>query len=100
MRVNVHKQTFFSAVTYVFLLHHVKTRALLRMHRHFFSPFMCVFLLHCMETTLSMHTQTFFQSTRSIYLLHHMGKWKPSTMCIHRYFTVQHKIFWDTNMRS
>jgi len=54
----------------------VKTRALLRIHKHFFSPFTCIFLLHRVETALSMYTQTFFQSTPCIFLLHHVGKQK------------------------
>ena len=101
MKVNAHKHKFFSPFTCVFLLHCVKTRALLCIHRHFFSPFMCVFLLHRMETARSMHTRTFFQSTPCVFLLHHLAKWKLSTIVhIATFCSSQHRLLWDINMLS
>ena len=43
MKVNAHKQIFFQSFTCVFLLRRVKTGALLRMNRHFFSPLSAFF---------------------------------------------------------
>jgi len=96
MKANAHNQKFFSPFTCFFLLHCVKTRALLHMHRHFFSPFTCVFILHRVETAVSMHTQTFFHSTPCIFLLHHMGKWNLALLCIHWHFAVYHISFFET----
>ena len=93
MKVNVHKQTFFQSIHMCFSVTSVKTRALLRMHRHFFSPFMCVFLIAPYgNSTKYIHTDIF--SVHS--LCFSCTTWasrNSALLYIHWHFAVHHISF-------
>jgi len=90
MRTNRH---FFSPFRCFFLLHCVKTRALLHMHTHFLSPFTCVFHLHRVETALIRTRRHFFSPLLAFFSYTTWASANLASLCIHWHFAVHHKSF-------
>jgi len=66
----------------------------MRTNRHFFSPFMCVFLLHHMEKALSTHTHRHFFSPLPMFFSSITWASKNAALlCIYWHFAVHHISF-------